>query len=692
MEKRAAERYADITPEDRARQRERGWGLPIDTAVPEQAPPPGFATSPMSAQLAPQRLGETSLSLYEFGSRFIPHSSTPIRCLLPLLEDRYLLIGSDDGLGMLDVFPESESLALENGSVLHALEAAKRRDVWTGESIYQLNLLECYPDNQGGLQGVVLALVGPEESDPEKEPMRSVRMYNLASIFSLVKWTAAHPDAKPPVIHGPKGWSPQQAGTRRLQRPSAHAITKSLKSMVIDHGRPDTPPGSMSSVKASSFASERSPPKHQDSADTADSWDLVDDLPLRWATDYVNLATAGSKLSNTPVLFYELWRNDGVNSRGTSMLAVVTKTAILLYETPRGERSFRFVKEFYTPLPAKLVTFVQQTNNDIVRAVSVHHEGGERLRKERPLSRGGPEGVASATPRARRQSIPGDSTYGSQLSLFVIFEKKAGLIRIADSAVSEMELWDDGGRPPSPIRAQSPTSIHSIHSSSGFRKSIQVLDFHRDGRGMWQPMITMDIPYPPSANGEQSVMALSKTFLIISRGSQTHILPSPLRMPLANHQPLRVIRWHTPPSRVSARVSLLADRPAMLQLVAFSDKGIEIAETPVTFLFQQSDPGSPGKGKGKGKSISAQSEPLNRAQWHTMETTKPLCRGGIWHRLDTSSGRPEIHPSEWANDLASHPAATSKLETGKGIYATVQRGLDDYRVIWLGDDVSPGSI
>ena len=296
--------------------------------------------------------------------------------------------------------------------------------------------------------------------------------------------------------------------------------------------------------------------------------------------------------------------------------------------------------------------------------------------------------MIGATPRARRQSVPGDNTYGSQLSLFVIFEKKAGLIRIADSSVSEMELWDDGGRPPSPIRAQSPGSIHSMQSSSGFRKSIQALDFHRDMRGTWQPMITLDIPYPPSANGEQLPMALSKTILILSRGSQTHILPSPLPMPLASHPPLRVIRWHTPPSRISARVSLIADQPTMLQLVASSDKGIEIAETPVNFIFQRAGLGSPGKGKGKGKSISIPSEPLNRAQWHTMEATKPLCRGGVWHRLDTSSGQPELRRSEWATDMASHPAATSRLETGKGIYATVQRGLDDYRVIWLGDDAS----
>jgi len=112
-----------------------------------------------------------------------------------------------------------------------------------------------------------------------------------------------------------------------------------------NNGRPSTPTSSIASVTAASFASDHSPTaKHQDSQDSTDSWDMVDDLPLRWATDYVNLATTGSKLATQQVLFFELWKNEGIGARGTSMLAVATKTSILLYETPKGERSFRFVK------------------------------------------------------------------------------------------------------------------------------------------------------------------------------------------------------------------------------------------------------------------------------------------------------------------------------------------------------------
>jgi hypothetical protein len=72
-------------------------------------------------------------------------------------------------------------------------------------------------------------------------------------------------------------------------------------------------------------------------------WDVVDDLPLRWATDYVPLAVPGSRLMTASVLTYALWRNDD-QPRGSALLAVAIKSAVLLYESPRGERAFRFIK------------------------------------------------------------------------------------------------------------------------------------------------------------------------------------------------------------------------------------------------------------------------------------------------------------------------------------------------------------
>jgi len=74
-------------------------------------------------------------------------------------------------------------------------------------------------------------------------------------------------------------------------------------------------------------------------------WDVLEraDNGLQWMTDYVPLASAGSRLVNQSVLFFELLRSPSQN-RITARLAVATKQNILLYETVRGERAFRFVK------------------------------------------------------------------------------------------------------------------------------------------------------------------------------------------------------------------------------------------------------------------------------------------------------------------------------------------------------------
>lgn len=71
---------------------------------------------------------------------------------------------------------------------------------------------------------------------------------------------------------------------------------------------------------------------------------MIEDLPLRWATDFVPLASSGSRLNNSAILSYAIWSEEGRKGRGGQLLAVATKTAILLYETPKGERAFRFVK------------------------------------------------------------------------------------------------------------------------------------------------------------------------------------------------------------------------------------------------------------------------------------------------------------------------------------------------------------
>lgn len=52
-----------------------------------------------------------------------------------------------------------------------------------------MSVLEAETTGDGTPQGVVLALVGPDD-DTHKDPesVRALRMYNLASLVSLAKW------------------------------------------------------------------------------------------------------------------------------------------------------------------------------------------------------------------------------------------------------------------------------------------------------------------------------------------------------------------------------------------------------------------------------------------------------------------------------------------------------------------------
>jgi hypothetical protein len=103
------------------------------------------------------------------------------------------------------------------------------------------------------------------------------------------------------------------------------------------------PPGS------SRRANSMRPIPERSSSSLDSGWDVVEDLPLRWATDYVPLAVPGSRLMNTSIFTYALWRNDN-QPRSSTLLAVGVKSAVLLYESPKGERAFRFIKVSRTPL------------------------------------------------------------------------------------------------------------------------------------------------------------------------------------------------------------------------------------------------------------------------------------------------------------------------------------------------------
>lgn len=78
-----------------------------------------------------QRIHPSHLKLSHFGSRFLPHSTSQIRCILPLDSERLLLIGHDEGLSVLNMFPQEWS---ETGGIdIKSPDEAQVRPIWEGE-------------------------------------------------------------------------------------------------------------------------------------------------------------------------------------------------------------------------------------------------------------------------------------------------------------------------------------------------------------------------------------------------------------------------------------------------------------------------------------------------------------------------------------------------------------------------------
>lgn len=393
-----------------------------------------------------------------------------------------------------------------------------------------------------------------------------------------------------------------------------------------------------------------------ESTSTVDStWDIVEELPLRWATDYVPLAAPGSRLQNCSVYTYALWRDENQRSRGGAYLAIVIKSNILLYETPKGERAFRYVKvrtsyslcgwridvveqEFYTPLQARSVTFVQQFVQD-------------------PISRS----TSDATPRLSAHSRHSKHLsvnlkppqYPPQLSLFVIFEKKAGTIRIADSAVGEVDFGDE-------------TNLHHLLSPlANARRSRTSWDgkaFHKENKANW----TLPTKFVLPGFGRE------KGLYILTRGKQSHIYPHPLPANISVTPACRALSWSFSPSYVCPRVcSPRDDTPSYLQVTAFGEDGIEVLEVPLSSLTEN-------KGKGKAQ------EPIH-AQADLGGDAGFLCLGGQWDQ--TSQPMLSRSDSVMSTDMEDDETLANRimaLRGEEGVYGWVRRGLEDWRIFWVG--------
>jgi hypothetical protein len=245
-----------------------------------------------------------------------------------------------------------------------------------------------------------------------------------------------------------------------------------------------------------------------------------------------------------------------------------------------------------------------------------------------------------AHPRHLSESNLAQHLYPPQLCIFVIFEKKAGIIRIADSAVGEIELFsgtdkDTMGLPQSSSSKESmsrlsPNPNTSISGSFVNRHRSHSVGNARRDKGNWIHPTQIEVPPPPSANDHLPTPGSpgSTPVYLLTRGRTTHVLPYPLPAVIDAKPPLYVITWTASPSHVAVRLNHTSyELGAMpfIQLIAFTEDGLEIQE------FDRETITGHASGKGKARVT----EPI-RAQADVGGEVGFLCEGGHWQRAQNT--------------------------------------------------------
>jgi len=351
------------------------------------------------------------------------------------------------------------------------------------------------------------------------------------------------------------------------------------------------------------------------------------------------------------------WNDEGRKGCiGGQLLAVATKNNILLYETPKGERAYKFVKEFYIPFQPRNIAFIQQAIPD----TTLRHpsEGGSGRFNSHKRSDSG----ATLRGFTSSSASKGTLSYGTHLSLFIIFDKKAVLIRLSDAAVSEVELVDDDEAPPTShiFSRISTVSTATLRARAGLSLDI------RESVAKWLVPVRCELPVPGQVDTTQSVY-------ILTHGKRTHIVPCPFPARSPPTPPLHALFWKYNPKHVSSRVIHSRNdpvgEPPLLQLVAFNDNGIEVQETTLTFL----------RNKGKGRAMP---DDLVKAEEDTGGETGFLAVGGNWDQLDNLYG---LQTPETAKSIDSMDSV-DRIKRDEGVYGWCRKGFEDWRVFWVGGD------
>jgi hypothetical protein len=291
-----------------------------------------------------------------------------------------------------------------------------------------------------------------------------------------------------------------------------------------------------------------------------------------------------------------------------------------------------------------------------------------------------------------------------QLSLFIVFEKKVGLIRIINSAVGEVAFFEDTNACFSRDSLSPSQSGLTGLSNRRSRTSLDGFGMARENRGSWTLPTKLDLPIITTATPDTADPwdapptpttlvgdGPPESVYLLTRGKQTFVLPCPLPANLQATAPLLTFSWRSQPTFVAPRVievegggdgngggggegggpspwTAVPMRRRVLQLTAFGEDGLEVQETPLSFSVKEK---------------ARLEEPV--VSEVVIGETGFLCGGGHWHRpYDAPLSRSySVRSGVSFNSMATEEVV-SRLESDKGIYGWQRRGLEDWRIFWIG--------
>ncbi|WWC59252.1 uncharacterized protein I303_101802 [Kwoniella dejecticola CBS 10117] len=513
VEKRAVERINDDPDRQERRNARRQLPQPPEPPSYDSTLPPSAqastsssssrATRYLPAGAQPTLLSTSSLLRLDYGSSTETHSGHAITCAYPL-NGSLVLLGTSNGLKVLNT---------------DEMDRASR-DIWVGLPVWEMHPLSHHASGKGYL---ILLVGGTEDPNknvspkPKKNSGTQVRIYNLRSLISLVKYSAIQLDSYTGI----------DLAQEKAKAQKGKKKGKEVEWIMVDRSK------SISSL-SSQQRQQQQQAVHQNKEELLKSW--CEDYTFLSSPKHSSSSSQGDNLLiNTYMspskIFVAVGTSNNVIIHGA--FPNVTSNSGLNAGEGEGEQEIRFTasRQFYLPAQPTHISFLQLPSNpDLPTSLTQGRSQSSRHVAEDDTSslfsyddgasiytRGSGDSGQTISPPPPQfndtSSSNGPSNAAPSLGLYVSFGSKACLIRVSDSTVLDLKLKKSS---PSP-------------SSFGGNK------------GDWGGMETLTL----QGGGE---------VYVITRGKETFLFSAPFDIPSQSNTPLYTVLWPESPSSISASI------------------------------------------------------------------------------------------------------------------------------------------